>query len=95
MRTLYIIGLALALSACAPSQRPADEAVPLSGVATRIKTELINAQSLDAAAIQVEARDGVIYLHGFADSEAKKRQLESVAEQAAGGHRVVSRIEIK
>ena len=89
-----LVVLALVLSACAPFQDKA-ETPQLADLATQIKTRLINEQALDAAAVQVEQQNGNIYLRGFADSEAKKQRLESIAREVAGDHPVINQIEVK
>ena len=86
--------LALMLSACVPFQDQS-ETPELANLATQIKTRLINEQTLDAAAVQVEQKEGTIYLRGYADSEAKKQRLEQIARDAAGDHPVVNEIEVK
>ena len=94
MKRLSTALLALVLSACAPFQEQ-PETPELADLATQIKTRLINEQTMDAAAVQVEHEDGSIYLRGYADSEAKKQRLEQIARDAAGDHPVVNQIEVK
>lgn len=66
-----------------------------SDVASRIKTRLINEQSLDAAAIQVEQAGDTIVLRGFADDEAKKKRLEDLAREVAGNRQIDNQIKIR
>lgn len=87
-----------ALAACTPTQEKESgqaEVRELDSLAMQVKTELINQEPMAAAAVQVKQRDGKLYLTGFADSEAKKQQLEQIARQAGGGRTVVNQLEIK
>lgn len=89
--------LSAVLAACAPvDEKPgAPDVKDLSSLPMQVKTALINADPLAAAAVQVQQRDGQIALTGFVDSEAKKKQLEKVARQAAGSLPVVNELQIK
>jgi osmotically-inducible protein OsmY len=95
MRTLRIAALTLGLISCAMHEPVNDQPQTLDTLATRVKTELINQAPLDAAAVEVQQRDGVIYLRGFADSEAKKQRMEAIARQVTGAHRVANQIQVK
>lgn len=88
------IALAAMLAGCAP----VDEKAPtpdLDSLAMQVKTELINAQPLAAAAVQVQQRDGRIFLTGFADNQTQKQELERIARRAAAGRTVVNELKIK
>lgn len=88
--------LMLLLSGCAPSQQRDEASTPdLASIAMQVKTHLINAEPLAAAAVQVEQQSGKLYLRGFVDSEAKKRELERIAGQAAGSRTVVNELQVK
>jgi hyperosmotically inducible protein len=64
-------------------------------VAMRVKADLIKTPELGAAAIHVEASDGVVHLTGFVE-EATQRQLAStVAQRISGVRQVKNDIEIK
>ena len=95
MRTLRIIALAVTLSSCVLREPANEQPQTLDTLATRVKTELINQTPLDAAAVQVRQQGGVLYLRGFAESEASKQRMEAIARQVAGEHRVVNQIQIK
>lgn len=95
MRIAALGALLLALSGCGIFERSDEQPASLDTTAIRIKTQLINQQALDAAAIQVDECNGVIYLHGFADNEAKKRRIEALAREVAGDRQIVNQIEIR
>lgn len=95
MRTIATMALLTLLTACAPMQDKEREQADLNGVAMQVKTQLINQDPMAAAAVQVEQRGDQLYLTGFADSAAKKKKLEQIARQAAGGRTVVNQLEIK
>jgi osmotically-inducible protein OsmY len=50
---------------------------------------------LDAAEIDVSAKNGVIFLTGFVSSYSKKFEAETAAKKVSGVKSVVKKIEIK
>lgn len=94
MKSLAAALLVLCVSACTWFQDTQPEP-QLGSLANRIKTHLINEQPLDAAAIQVREVGQTIVLDGFAESQAKKQQLESLARAVAGERKIVNQIQIR
>ena len=90
-----VLAVALTLGGCAGfgteiTPEPRGDAV----IATRIKGGLIEDETLDAAAIHVEADQGRVTLSGFVETEAQKNRAAEIARQEAGGE-VDNRIEVK
>jgi hyperosmotically inducible periplasmic protein len=50
---------------------------------------------LDAAAIHVEASDGVVQLSGFVEKESQRQLARTVAQRVPGVKQVKNRIEVK
>ena len=64
-------------------------------VAMKVKAELIKVPDLDAAAIHVEASDGVVQLSGFVEKESQRQLAHTVAQRVPGVKQVKNRIEVK
>lgn len=74
------------------TQEPRDDAI----IATKIKAQLIEAEDLDAAAINVDSSEGVVTLSGFVETEAQKQQAQTLAAaQVGGSQQIVNNIEVK
>ncbi len=62
----------------------------------KVKTALINQLGLaDAFKIEVEAKDGVVQLSGFIDSDVKKELAGQIARNVDGVKEVVNNIIVK
>jgi osmotically-inducible protein OsmY len=87
--------LATALAGCAAPpeiQRPSPTAAKL---ATRVKSALVAAKTLDAATIFVDANGSNIRLTGFTDTAAERRRAARVAHSVAGVIQVENRIKVR
>ena len=88
-----VIGLA-ACATLAPEgveQPPRDDAI----IATKIKAELIEDETLDAAAIRVVSDAGAVTLDGFVDNEEQKRRAETLAQAVDGVFSVDNQLKIR
>ncbi len=61
----------------------------------QVKAALTEALGLAAAAIAVEASDGVVTLSGFVESSAERDRARSAARAVREVRRVVDRVELK
>jgi hyperosmotically inducible protein len=61
----------------------------------RVKAALTEALGLAAAAIAVEASDGVVTLSGFVASSAERQQARAAARAVGEVRRVVDRVRLK
>ena len=64
-------------------------------IATKIKSRLIDAPELAAAAIHVEADRGIVTLTGFVESNPQRRQAEAMARTIPGVRPVNNRREVQ
>lgn len=88
-----IIGLTActALSPEAVDQPLRDDAI----IATKVKAELIEDETLDAAAIRVVSEAGRVSLDGFVDSEAQKQRAGELAQSVDGVSGIDNRLTIR
>ena len=94
--TVSMVCVVLALTGCASLSNeiqpdPRGDTV----IATRIKTKLIDAPELAAAAINVARDRGIVTLTGFVESEPQFQQAETMANTTPGVRRVINRLEVK
>lgn len=64
-------------------------------MAMQVKAALLEQAPLDAAAIHVEATEGVVHLSGFVEEAAQRQLASQIAQQVAGVKKVVNVIEVK
>ena len=96
-RVWFICLVFLGLSACAGimsddqnhNQETGDDVIAL-----KVKTQLIESD-LDAAAINVESKQGATVLEGFVETEEQRKKAEQVAQSVAGVKSVTNNIEVK
>ena len=89
--------LAGSLLGCA-SPQPGGESGPGGRdrvMETRVKAALTEVLGLAAAAIGVEADDGVVTLTGFTASGAERDRAAATTRGMEGVHRVIDRIRVK
>jgi hyperosmotically inducible protein len=81
-----IAATVLLMSGCAPIQgrETAGEYVDDATVSTKVRAELIGAQSLKGLDIHVETMQDVVQLSGFVDSADQKAQAEQIARGVKG-----------
>lgn len=98
-RRTALLVICTTLSACTtipPQQEPASRAgAEATLIAGRIKSALIEQAPTAAAAVDVDVREGVIHLRGFADSPAIRSRLEAAARKAAEGRQLINEIEVR
>ena len=90
--------LALAVSACAPTQtsRGTGEVIDDAAITTRVNTEIAKTSGLGVAmAINVTTFRGVVSLSGFVDTPKQKNAAAEVAASVPGVARVDNNLEIK
>ncbi|SEM99543.1 BON domain-containing protein [Nitrosomonas marina] len=97
----YIVGLLTImtlLSGCAGLLNPETiESEPREDVilAMKIKSRLIESNELSAAAIHVDAKDGVVKLTGFVETSAQQALASQIAQQTDGVIQVENLLEVK
>lgn len=74
---------ALALLATAAQAAPSDVRTAIA-----VKLELLKTDAVDAVAIDADAADGVVTLHGVVASEAEKTRAAAAARRAEGVERI-------
>jgi hyperosmotically inducible protein len=86
MVSAAIAATVLLMSGCAPMQgrETAGEYVDDATVSTKVRAELVGAQSLKGLDIHVETMQDVVQLSGFVDSPAQKAQAEQIARGVKG-----------
>ena len=62
---------------------------------TKVKSALIDAPDIDAAAIEVSIKNRVLRLDGFVSSEEEARRAEALAREQVPGRKVESTLEVK
>ncbi|MDE2229377.1 MAG: BON domain-containing protein [Alphaproteobacteria bacterium] len=91
------LALAASLAACAAVQgrETAGQYVDDSTITTKVKANIVNAQSLKGFAIHVETMQGTVQLSGFVDTRAQKDQAGQIARGVAGVVGVQNNILVK
>lgn len=81
-----IAATVLLMSGCAPIQgrESAGEYVDDATVSTKVRAQLVGAQSLKGLDIHVETMQDVVQLSGFVDSPEQKAQAEQIARSVKG-----------
>lgn len=98
---LAVVALAIALggslAACAAVQgrETAGQYVDDSAISAKVKTQLVQAQSLKAFDIHVETMQGTVQLSGFVDTRAQKDQAGTIAKGVSGVVGVQNNILVK
>lgn len=64
-------------------------------LAMTIKSKLIEAEKLSAAAIHVEASNGFVVLTGFVETEAQKQLASKITGQTTGVKQIDNQIQVK
>lgn len=80
----WVLLFALLLAGCALPREVAREPFADARLATRVKIALIEAGTLDAAAIFVDADNGRVHLGGFTDSAESRERAAEVAGTVPG-----------
>jgi len=83
------VGL-LALGGCASSMVPQDTRHADSGVTSVIQTSLETNDKVKARQVEVQTREGVVYLTGVVDTEEARREAGRVAWRTEGVRGVVN-----
>jgi len=89
--------LIAAISGCAATEtrRSAGESVDDATLTTRVKSRIIQDQSLEALQIDVDTYRGVVQLNGFVDSAESAAKAEKVADDVPGVVSVKNNLQIK
>jgi len=97
--TAFALALALAssLAACAAvqGQETAGQYVDDSTITAKVKTQLVQAQSLKAFNIGVETMQGTVQLSGFVNTREQKDQAGTIAQGVKGVTGVQNNILVK
>jgi hyperosmotically inducible protein len=91
---LWLVAALLAAGCAGPRQVEREPALD-ARLATQVKIALVEEGSVDAAAIFVDAKGGVIRLGGFADSAESRERAMAVARQVPGVKSVQSEIALR
>ncbi len=93
---LLVLVLATGAAGCAARSGPSarGNAVADAQTAVRVKTALVNDLELGTLPIDVQARGGVVTLHGTVADEAQIELALAVARRVAGVARAVSALEV-
>lgn len=97
VRFLMSIMLIAAISACAATEtrRSAGESVDDATLTTRVKTRIIQDQSLEAFQIDVDTYRGMVQLNGFVDSAEAAQRAVDIAEDVPGVVSVKNNLQVK
>lgn len=89
--------LVAAVSGCAATEtrRSAGETVDDATLTSKVKTGLIQDQSLKAFDIDVDTYRGVVQLNGFVDSEESARRAVDLADDVSGVVSVKNNLQVK
>ncbi len=97
---LVVLAILFAVNGCMNNSNLSKSApvtfVEDSVLEAKVKTALINQLGLgDAFRIEVEAKDGVVQLSGFINSEVNKELAGQIARNVDGAREVVNNIIVK
>lgn len=76
-------------------ERSAAQIAEDGAITTRIKARLVGDKYVDALAINVDTRAGVVTLHGAVATRFERDQAENLAEGVSGVQRVDNRIRVQ
>lgn len=96
--SLLLAGANVALnSGCAASgtHQSTGEYIDDAAITTKVKSAFATDDTVRATGIHVDTRDAVVYLSGFAHSDAEKSRAEQIARGTAGVKGVVNNIALK
>jgi hyperosmotically inducible protein len=86
-----LVGVALiALAGCASSMVPADTRHADSKITSVIEASLQADEKVKARQVDVQTREGIVYLNGVVDTETARREAGRVAWRTEGVHGVVN-----
>jgi hyperosmotically inducible periplasmic protein len=99
-RTAFVLAclaLAAPLGSCSAveGRETAGQYVDDSSITTKVKTEIVKAQSLKGFQIGVETMQGTVQLSGFVDTRAQKDQAGQIAAGISGVHSVQNNLLVK
>lgn len=66
-----------------------------SAITTKVKTQLVEDNTVKAREVKVETYKGVVQLSGFVDNQDQKDRAAQIASNVAGVREVKNNIEIK
>ena len=91
------VAIVAMIAGCAatPTQESTGEYLDNSLITAKVKTALINDETLRAGNISVATYKGKVQLSGFAASETDKRRAEVIAKDVEGVKSVTNGIEVK
>lgn len=91
------IMLIAAISGCAATEtrRSAGESVDDATLTTRVKTKLVQDQSLEAFQIDVDTYRGVVQLNGFVDTAEAAARAADIADDVPGVVSVKNNLQVK
>jgi hyperosmotically inducible periplasmic protein len=94
---LVCLALAAPLVACAAveGRETAGQYVDDSTITTKVKAEIVKAQSLKGFQIGVETMQGTVQLSGFVDTRAQKDQAGAIAAGISGVRAVQNNLLVK
>ena len=90
-----MLGASLAACAAVEGRETAGQYVDDASISTKVRTQLVQAQSLKAFNIHVETMQGTVQLSGFVDTRAQKDQAGTIARGVAGVVGVQNNILVK
>ncbi|HZL58151.1 MAG TPA: BON domain-containing protein [Stellaceae bacterium] len=89
------LGLPLVSCAAVQGRETAGQYAGDADVTTRVKAEIVKAQSLKGFEIHVETMQGTVQLSGFVDTRAQKDQAGQIAQGVEGVTAVRDNILVK
>ena len=95
---IFYLFISLAVNGCAGLQNAKTvEEIPQEDVvlAMKIKAKLIEAKELNAAAINVEASNGLITLSGFVETESQRKLAHSITQKILNVKKVDNQIKVQ
>lgn len=94
----FALAAMLALSAAAvgaQSDRSAGAVIDDAAITSKVKAALVKDSTTKAADINVDARNGVVQLSGFVDSDAARKRAESIAGGVKGVSTVHNNLQLQ
>ena len=94
--SILLLGITGVLSGCATYDKCGLRGCPGdAGISAKVEAQLEQYPALEAPnSVRAQALDRVVYLYGLVDTDLERQLAESVAQQAAGGARVVDSIAV-
>jgi osmotically-inducible protein OsmY len=92
---LFLVLLLFACSAASPQRSETDRTVDDATIQATVKSELVDDPRIDAEAVKLDVRRGVVMLVGDVGSDNERKAIEDVVWRVSGVKDVDNRLQLR